>query len=73
MVCHALERHGSAIGVKLDEKPCGKENFDRKWRMTVYGWLKVKLLYYTSVLNQLSTAFYSLAICASVLEILFFL
>ena len=36
-----------------------------KWRMTVYGWLKVKLFYYISItLNKLSTAFYSLAICA---------
>ena len=34
--------------VKL-EKPWGKENFDRKWRMTVYGWLKVKFLYYVSI------------------------
>ena len=64
MACHALERHGGAIWVKLDEKPCGKENFDRNWKMTVYGWLKVKLLYYISIKSafhcflQLGTAFF---------------
>ena len=47
--CYALERHGAAISVKLWQKLCGKENFDSKWRMTVYGWLKVKLLYYISI------------------------
>ena len=35
--------------IKLEKKACGKENFDRKWRITVYGWLKVKLLYYLSI------------------------
>ena len=35
--------------VKLEEKPSGKENFDRKWRMTVYNWIKVKLLYYSRI------------------------
>ena len=64
MACHALERHGGAIWVKLDEKPCGKENFERNWKMTVYGWLKVKLLYYISIKSafhcflQLGTAFF---------------
>ena len=39
--------------------------------MTVYNWLKVKLLYYT-VLNKLSSAFYSLAMCFSSGDIIFF-
>ena len=43
---YSLERHGAVIWVKLQGKLCGKENFDSKWRMTLYGWLKVKLLYY---------------------------
>ena len=42
--------------VKLEEKPCGKESFDGKCRMTVYNWIKVKLLYYRE-LNKLSSAF----------------
>ena len=40
---------GAICGVKLKEKPCGKENFDRKWRMTVYNWIKVKLMYYSRI------------------------
>ena len=35
--------------VKLEQKPYEKENFDIKWRMTVHNWLKVKLLFYTSI------------------------
>ena len=35
--------------VKLEEKPCGKEIFDGKLRMTVYNWIKVKLLYYSRI------------------------
>ena len=35
--------------VKLVEKHCGKENFDGKWRMTVYNWIKAKLLYYSRI------------------------
>ena len=35
--------------VKLEEKPCRKECFDGKWRMTVYNWIKVKLLYYSRI------------------------
>ena len=31
--------------VKLEQKPCRKVNFDG----TVYNWLKVKLLYYSSI------------------------
>ena len=34
---------------KLEEKPWGKETFDGKWRMTVYNWIKVKLLYYSRI------------------------
>ena len=30
------------LKVKLEQKPCGKENFDEKWRVTVYNWMKVK-------------------------------
>ena len=26
---------GSAILEKFEQKPCGNENFDEKWRMTV--------------------------------------
>ena len=37
------------FAVKLEEKPSGKKNFDRKWRMTVYNWIKVKLLYYSRI------------------------
>ena len=37
------------LEVKLEQKPCGKENFDRRWRMTVYNWVKVKLLLYSSI------------------------
>ena len=58
--------------VKFEQKPCGKENFETKWRMNVHNWLKVKLLFYTSI-NKLSSAFYSLVICVLVLEILSFL
>ena len=46
---YGLERHGAAILVKLKRKLCRKENFDSKWRMTVYGWPKVKLFYYISI------------------------
>ena len=35
--------------VKPEQKPCRKENFGRKWRMTVQNWIKVKLLYYSSI------------------------
>ena len=35
--------------VKLEQKPCGKEKFDTKWRVTVHNWLKVILLFYTSI------------------------
>ena len=48
--------------MKLEQKPCRKETFDRKWTMTV------TLAKVSS--NKLSSAFYSLAICALVLEIL---
>ena len=27
--------------VKLKQKPSGKENFETKWRMKIYNWLKV--------------------------------
>ena len=37
------------LEVKLEQKPYVKENFDTKWRMTVYNWLKVKLLFYSSI------------------------
>ena len=37
-----------AFEVKL-EKSYEKENFDTKWRMIVHNWLKVKLLFYTSI------------------------
>ena len=47
--CYGLERDGAAISEKFKWKLCGKENFDSKWRMTVYDWLKVKLLYYVSI------------------------
>ena len=67
---YSLERHGPAISVKLWQKLCGKKKFDGKWRMTAYNWLKVKLLYYSSI-NKLSSALCSLAICALVLEIFF--
>ena len=33
---------------KCEQKPWRK-NFDGKWRMTVYNWLKVKLLYCSSI------------------------
>ena len=36
------------FAVKL-EKPYGKKDFGRKWRMTVYNWIKVKLLYYSRI------------------------
>ena len=49
MDCYALERHGGVIWEKLEQKICIKENFDGKWRMTVYDWLKVKLLSYSSI------------------------
>ena len=49
MVYQALERHGGAMEVKLEQKSSGKENFDRKWRMAVYSWIKVKLLYYSRI------------------------
>ena len=42
--CYGLERHEAAISVKL-----WKDNFESKWRMTVYGWPKVKLFYYISI------------------------
>ena len=51
MVCHALEKHAGAISgkVKLQEKPCGKENLGRISTMTIYNWVKLKfvLLYYS--------------------------
>ena len=37
------------LEVKLEQKLCGKENFDTKWRTTVHNWLKVKLLFYSSI------------------------
>ena len=37
------------LEVKLEQKLCGKENFDTKWRATVHNWLKVKLLFYSSI------------------------
>ena len=37
------------LELKLEKKPYGKENFDAKWRMTVHNWLKVKVLFYTSI------------------------
>ena len=49
MDCDALERHGGAISEKIEQKLCRKKNFDGKWRMNVYNWLKVKLLYYSSI------------------------
>ena len=33
---------------KCEQKPWRK-TFDGKWRMTVYNWLKVKLLYCSSI------------------------
>ena len=35
------------LEVKLEQKPCEKENFDGKW--TVHNWIKVKLLYYSRI------------------------
>ena len=49
IVCYALERHGGVILEKVEPIFCGKGNFGGKWRMTVYNWLKVKLLYYSSI------------------------
>ena len=37
------------LEVKLEQKPCRKDNFDTKWRITVHNWLKVKLLFYSSI------------------------
>ena len=37
------------LEVKLEQKPCGKEKFDGKWRMTVHNWIKVKSLYYRRI------------------------
>ena len=48
-VCHTLERHGGVILKKVEQVFCRQENFDRKWRMLVYNWIKVKLLYYISI------------------------
>ena len=44
-----IERHGGPISEKLEQKTCEKENFDGKWKMTVYNWLKVKLLHCSSI------------------------
>ena len=30
--------------VKLEQKPCTKENFDGKWRVIVHNWIKVIVL-----------------------------
>ena len=52
MVCYALKRHKDLdvpLEVKLEQKPCRKENFNGKWRMIVYNWIKVNLLYYSSI------------------------
>ena len=43
--CYVLKRHGAANWEELKRSLCGKENFDDKWKMTVYSWLKVMLLY----------------------------
>ena len=48
---YVSERHGGAIWEELEQNLCRKVNFDSKWRMTVYGWLKVKLLYYISTIS----------------------
>ena len=37
------------LEVKLKQKPYGKGDFDTKWRTTVLNWLKVKLLFYSSI------------------------
>ena len=38
-----------ALEVKLEQKTCEKEDFDTKCRVTIHNWLKVKLLFYTSI------------------------
>ena len=30
--------------VKLEQKPCTKENYDGKWRVNVHNWIKVIVL-----------------------------
>ena len=72
MVCYALERHGAISWKETWAETLWKGSFDRKWRITVYNWLKVNYCP-VAVLNKLSSVFYSLVICASVLEILIFL
>ena len=37
------------LEVKLEQKPCGKEKFDGKSRMTAHNWIKVKLLYNSTI------------------------
>ena len=37
------------LEVKLEQKPCGKENFETKCIMNVQNWLKAKLLFYISI------------------------
>ena len=48
-----------AFEVKLEKKPCGKESFGGKLRMTVYNWINVKLLYY-SIIKQACQCFLQL-------------
>ena len=49
MVCYALERHGAANWRETWAGTLRKGNFDSIWRITVYNWLKVKLLYCSSI------------------------
>ena len=57
---------------KLEQKHCGKENFDTKWIMTVHNWQKVKLLFRSSI-KQAFQFFLQLAdMCFSSWDINFF-
>ena len=34
---------------KLEQKYCGKENLDTKWRMAIRNWPKIKLFFRSSI------------------------
>ena len=56
MHCYALETHGGSSWKETWAENLRQGNFDNKWRIIVYNWLEVKLLFCSSI-KQISQCY----------------